>query len=150
VAAQFFVTFDADGQHDPADAVRLLEELRHKRLNVVFGNRFDQLPPEGIPRDRYLLLRAAAVFDRLVTGLRLKDAHNGLRAFDAETARALRFHQDGMAHATEFKMIVARNRLSYGDIPVRIKYTPDSLARGQDSMNAVNVVRELLESWWFQ
>jgi glycosyltransferase involved in cell wall biosynthesis len=150
--AQYFVTFDADGQHDPADATRLLEELRRRNLNIVFGNRFDRstLKSTGMPRARHLLLRVAGLFDRLVTGMNLHDAHNGLRAFDAETAALIRLNQDGMAHATEFKMIIARNRLRYGEFPVRITYTDDTLAQGQGNINAVNIVRELMESLWFQ
>jgi glycosyltransferase involved in cell wall biosynthesis len=34
------VTFDADGQHLPEDAIRLVEELASKELDVVFASRF--------------------------------------------------------------------------------------------------------------
>lgn len=152
LGVRYFITFDADGQHDPADAPRLLEELCRRKVNIVFGNRFhaSTFRNSGIPRFRRLLLRVAVSFDRLVTGLDLSDAHNGLRAFDAETAAVLRLSQDRMAHATEIKMIVSRDRLRYGEVPVRITYTTGRLGSGQDNINAVNIVRELFENWWFQ
>ena len=55
-----------------------------------------------------------------------------------------------MAHATEFKQIVARHGLRYGEFPVRIRYTADSARRGQDNLNAVHILAELAASWWFQ
>ena len=33
------VTFDADGQHDPADAAAMLDEARQREVDVVLGSR---------------------------------------------------------------------------------------------------------------
>jgi glycosyltransferase involved in cell wall biosynthesis len=38
--AEFVVTFDADGQHDPCDIDRLLEALRSSGANYALGSRF--------------------------------------------------------------------------------------------------------------
>lgn len=152
VDAHYFVTMDADGQHDPADLVSLLRPVISGDAHIAFGNRFDPetIARSGIPSSRRLLLRAAAVFDHLITGLRLGDAHNGLRAFDRKTADVIDLRQDRMAHATEFKQIVARHDLRYCEVPVRITYTDATLARGQGNLNAVNIVRELARSWWME
>jgi len=152
IGADYFVTFDADEQHAPEDVAPIISFLRKNSLNIVFGNRFnpEYLRESGIPRSRLALLRLASRFDRSITGLRLRDAHNGLRAFDARTASLIHLRQDRMAHATEFKQIVARHGLRYGEFPVRIRYTADSVRRGQDNLNAVHILAELAASWWFQ
>jgi polyprenyl-phospho-N-acetylgalactosaminyl synthase len=150
VDAEFFVTMDADGQHDAGDLPRLLEPVIEQGFNIAFGNRFadGSSTASTLPRLRRAILRGAAVFERAISGLRLDDAHNGLRAFDRTTADAIELRQDRMAHATEFKQIVARRRLRYAEVPVRITYTEETLRGGQGNLNAINVLRELTRGWW--
>lgn len=38
--AQFFVTFDADGQHQVKDVVRMVTRLREEPLDIIVGTRF--------------------------------------------------------------------------------------------------------------
>jgi polyprenyl-phospho-N-acetylgalactosaminyl synthase len=152
VAAEWFVTFDADGQHAPEDIPPLLAHVRTSGLDIVFGNRFapEYLAENGIPASRRVLLRLASIFDRWFTGLSLHDVHNGLRAFGRKAAAVIELRQNRMAHATEFKMVVARHRLRYGEFPMRMRYTDETLRQGQDNLNAVNILGELFASWWFQ
>lgn len=149
IGATHFITMDADGQHDPDDLVPLLAPVFAGEANIAFGNRFDPaMLAEGIPASRRAILRMAAVFDQAFTGLRLTDAHNGLRAFDTSTAEVIDIQQDRMAHATEFKQIVADHDLRYVEVPVHITYTDETLGAGQGNLNAVNIVRELARAWW--
>lgn len=149
--AQWFVTLDGDCQHDPLQVPAMLEALRTRADNIVFGTRFAAGGGGGnMPPARRIVLRIGRVFDRVLTGLSLSDAHNGLRVFDRETARRIHLKHDRMAHATEFKLIVARERLRYSEYPVVVRYTDESLQHGQTNLNAVNIVRELVEGWWFR
>ncbi len=152
VNASYFATFDSDGQHDPQDVVTMVSELRQRSLNIVFGNRFEAARSggTGIPVLRWLLLRLASAFERTVTGLRLTDAHNGLRVFDRAAADKIELYQDRMAHATEFKAIVSRHSLRYGEVPVTITYSEESLSSGQRNSDALRVLVELLRGWWFR
>ena len=77
--AEVIVTFDADGQHGAADISRLADALAEENADFVLGSRFLEAS-SNIPPLRRLLLKAATVFTRITTGLRLTDAHNGLRA----------------------------------------------------------------------
>jgi hypothetical protein len=79
-----------------------------------------------------------------LTGLQLSDAHNGLRAFTRSAAQRLSLRQAGMAHATEIVAQVARHRLKYVEVPVTIRYTAYSLAKGQKLSNSVNILIDLL------
>jgi glycosyltransferase involved in cell wall biosynthesis len=150
IDADVFVTMDADGQHDPADLPALVEPVVNGGFNIAFGNRFAAATSEdtGLPTARRAILRAAAMFEHAISGIDLGDAHNGFRAFDRTTARAIQLRQDRMAHATEFKQIVARRGLRYAEVPVRITYTDETLRQGQRNLEVVNILRELTRGWW--
>jgi glycosyltransferase involved in cell wall biosynthesis len=84
----YVVQIDADGQHDPADAKRLLEALRAGAADVAIGSRF--VAATGY---RMSPIRAAgrALFQRLLVacgGPRIADPTSG---FQALTRRAFEF-----------------------------------------------------------
>src|SRR6202012_226892 len=104
--------------------------------DVAFGNRF--LGDSNVPRARRALLRAARFFEWALTGLRLADAHNGLRAFSRRALAQVPIRQNRMAHATEIKQRVSRaGALAIVEVPVSVRYTRESLAKGQTSLGAV-------------
>jgi hypothetical protein len=90
-----------------------------------------------------LVLRAATVFTRLTTGLRLTDSHNGLRAFTRKGAAAIRLRQNRMAHASEILVEIAESGLRYVEVPVTIEYTAYSLAKGQRIGDSVTILLDL-------
>ena len=141
--ARYLATFDADGQHRAEDLVCLYALLREGRADVVIGSRFLGSGAD-MPAARRLLLRGAVAFTRLTTGLRLTDAHNGLRVMTAGAAAQIRITQNGMAHASEILEEIARRRLRVLEAPITVLYTQYSLAKGQRSLNAVNILLDLL------
>ena len=143
--ASYVVTFDADGQHDPTDAVRMVQRARDSGLDVILGSRF-LAETSAVPRLRRAVLRTAALFTRASTGLHVTDAHNGLRVLTGAAAGSIRLRQAGMAHASEILSEVARLGLSYAEEPVTIRYTDYSRAKGQSSLNAFNILYDLVTS----
>ena len=141
--AEVLVTFDADGQHRVADIRRLVEALARERAAFALGSRFLG-EAQDLPPLRRLILRAATVFTRLTTGLRLTDSHNGLRALTRRGAAAIRLRQNRMAHASEILAEIARSRLPYVEVPVSIEYTAYSLAKGQRLSDSVLILLDLL------
>src|SRR5436190_19240941 len=77
--ADYIVTFDADGQHQAADIARLVEALPLHDADFALGSRFLGASI-GIPPSRRILLKAAARFTRMTTGLRVTVTHNRFRA----------------------------------------------------------------------
>jgi glycosyltransferase involved in cell wall biosynthesis len=140
--ADTIVTFDADGQHRVSDIARLVEALSHEQADFALGSRFLG-QTYNLPWARRWVLRAATVFTRLTTGLRLTDSHNGLRALTRRGARAIRLRQNRMAHASEIVSEIARSRLPYVEVPVTIEYTAYSLAKGQRLGDSVMILLDL-------
>jgi polyprenyl-phospho-N-acetylgalactosaminyl synthase len=143
--AESFITMDADGQHDPADALALLARLHERRgqIDIVLGSRFLEAG-SNMSRGRRRLLRTAAWLSRRLHGLDLTDAHNGLRAFTRKVAEQLRFQHVDMAHASEFHEIIRRCQFGYEERPVNVRYTRYSRSKGQPVINAVNILVDFL------
>lgn len=143
--AEYVVTFDADGQHDASDVEALLAPLVRGDADIVFGSRFLGTT-QGMPVTRRLMLRAAVLFTRLVYGMPVTDAHNGLRAMTRDAASRLRITMNRMEHASEILERVRELRLRWAEVPVTIRYTRDSLAKGQRTSAALGLgLRILLE-----
>ena len=142
-----YVTMDADGQHRAEDILALALAVE-SGADVAFGNRF--LGDSNVPRGRGLLLFMARVFERVVTGLSVSDAHNGLRAFSRRALEAIPIRQNRMAHATEIKQRVRdAGSLVIVEVPVSVRYTEGTLKKGQRGAGAADIVRDLLAQYLF-
>jgi glycosyltransferase involved in cell wall biosynthesis len=141
--ADYFLTFDADGQHRIEDALAMVERARRGDVDIVLGSRFLGTEQQ-IPRLRRALLWAAVIFTRLTTGLSLTDTHNGLRVMTRSTAVLIDLRLSGMAHASEILGLVSRHKLTYDELPISVLYSDYSIGKGQSSINAVNVLIDLI------
>jgi polyprenyl-phospho-N-acetylgalactosaminyl synthase len=135
--AEHILTFDADGQHDPADIPMMLAALADH--DIALGSRFLG-EVEGASQRRMAMLRAAVMMSNRLAGLKLTDAHCGIRAFRASAAPRLRMTQDRMAHASELLKKVQESGLSYTEVPIKIRYTDHSKRKGQSGFQAVRIL----------
>lgn len=140
--ADYIVTFDADGQHEVTEIGRLLAALNENEAEFALGSRFLG-EVRGITRGRRILLRGAALFTRVTTGLSVTDSHNGFRAMTRRGASSISLRQNRMAHASEILHQIARSGLHYTEVPVTIKYTRYSVAKGQRSSEAISILLDL-------
>ena len=146
--ARFLVTFDADGQHRVADVERLLAPLRAGTHDFALGSRFLGRA-EAMPVVRRRVLALAVRFTRLASGLPVSDAHNGLRAFSRRGAERLAIQLDRMAHASELLDQIRASGLPWTEVPVEVRYTAESLAKGQRSTAAARILFDYLVARWF-
>jgi glycosyltransferase involved in cell wall biosynthesis len=137
------LTFDADGQHQVADALGMVEKLRAEALDIVIGSRFLDNRTE-LSRSKRVVLRAAAAYTRATTGMGLTDAHNGLRVISRELLSQIKLRQNRMAHASELIDEVGSRTSRWAEYPTHIIYTDYSRSKGQSLLNSVNILVELL------
>lgn len=136
--ARTIVTFDADGQHSVEDIPALVDALAD--ADMALGSRFLGKEIEGAGKGRKAMLRTATVVSNSLSGLSLTDAHCGLRAFKASVADRIRITQDRMAHASELLRSIQRAKLRVVEVPVTIRYTDHSRAKGQGALQAVRIL----------
>lgn len=137
--ADYIVTFDADGQHSLSDLGHLLRPIETGECEVVLGSRFLG-EAENISMVRRLTLKAATLFTRVVSQVEVTDTHNGLRAFSRKAAMQVQIKNDRMAHASELLDIIRGLNMPYREVPVHIRYTEYSMAKGQSLRGAFRIL----------
>lgn len=137
------ITFDADGQHQVEDALGMVAALRDTGVDIVIGSRFlDDRTQVG--RLKRLVLRTAASYTRVTTGMALTDAHNGLRVIGRNLLGRIRLTQNRMAHASELIDQVSDLTATWSEYPTHIVYTDYSKSKGQSLWNSINILVELI------
>ena len=140
--AQSVITFDSDGQHRVEDAISMLNRLNQGDVDIVIGSRFlDGRTKPGFLKK--IVLKTAIFFSNASTGVRLTDAHNGLRVLTIGSTKVIRITQNRMAHASEIISEISRNKLRVAEVPVHVIYTDYSKSKGQSILNSINILSDL-------
>lgn len=149
MGASIAVHFDGDGQHDPSDLPDLIAPLLQNEVDIVLGSRFlDAEGASAIPVQRRRLLGFARGVEGWITGIPLTDAHCGLRALGPRALEVVRLRENRMAHATELVQQIRQHALTFKEVPVRVRYTDYSQAKGQGLMGGFRILRDLLIRRW--
>jgi len=140
--AEFFVTFDADGQHQVKDVVRMIERLRTEPLDIIVGTRFAGQENSQVPWIKRAVLKTVVMLSPRTKKLGLTDAHNGLRAFNRKVAEEMNIRMNGMSHASEIVSMIDQHGWRVDEEPVDILYTEYSMSKGQSLINGVNILAD--------
>lgn len=64
--ARYFVTFDADGQHQVKDVIRMVQRLRTEPLDIIVGTRFGRPKSDHdqVPWIKRLVLQTVVLLSR--------------------------------------------------------------------------------------
>ncbi|KAA0917944.1 glycosyltransferase family 2 protein [Dietzia sp. ANT_WB102] len=142
--ARYFVTFDADGQHQVKDVLAMVGRLRAEPVDIIVGTRFGR--PRGgddqVPLIKRLVLRTVVLLSPRTRRLGLTDAHNGLRVFNRRVADDLNLRMNGMSHASEFVELMDSHGWRVAEQPVDILYTEYSMSKGQSLLNGINILSD--------
>lgn len=143
--ADIIVHFDADGQHNPEEISTLVQPVLDDLADVVLGSRFLRKEDRKlIPVGRRIILQLAIQANRLFSGIKLSDAHNGFRVLNRNAAMQIRLQENRMSHATEILQQIRKHKLRYLEVPTHIKYTEYSRNKGQSSLNSINILFDLI------
>jgi len=119
--ADYVVTLDSDGQHDPAEIPRLVERLRAGDVDVVIGSRFLDGGGSEAPWWRKAGIN---VITGLVAngGVKVTDSQSGFRAYSRRALESLTLTEEGMGLSTEILLKAARSGLKVAEVPIHVKY----------------------------
>ncbi|AKV59248.1 glycosyltransferase family 2 protein [Corynebacterium riegelii] len=140
--AQYFVTFDADGQHQVKDVVAMVERLRMEPVDIIVGTRFAGQDNSQVPWIKRVVLKTVVMLSPRTKRLGLSDAHNGLRAFNRKVAEEMDIRMNGMSHASEIVAMIDNHGWRVAEQPVDILYTEYSMSKGQSLINGVNILAD--------
>jgi len=121
--ASYAVTIDADGQHDPAQAVRLMAAVRPGERAMIVGCRQGMDDP-AIPWTSRFGRKFSNFWVRVTGGPRVADSQSGFRLYPIPEvlqwqARARRF-----AFEVEILVLAARKGIPVREVPVSVDYRP--------------------------
>ena len=137
---KYVITFDADGQHRPIDAYNMLKIAKEKKVKAVIGTRFkSKIALKEIPFFKRITLNLAKKYERFFYGIKLSDAHNGLRVLERELVKnyILPIKNSDMNHATEISSKICNSTLKFIEYPVIVKYVGK---KSQTPLNAINIL----------
>lgn len=122
LGATHAATIDSDGQLDPEDIPRLVEEARRHPRSLVLGTRPEHI--EGRPGRCLVGRRYTSLGVMAQTGLRLSDTQCGLRVYPLELIRSVRCR--GGRYAFEAEVIARGVWAGFGvrEMPVNCRYFP--------------------------
>ena len=141
--AKYFVTFDADGQHDINDIPGMVEYLEKEKADIVFGSRFLPGAKTNVSRSRSFALNMGRYINYMVSGIMLSDSFNGLRLFSKQTADKIKITENRMAHPVEFLVLTAAKKLKHVEYPVSIHYSDYSKAKGLKNRDGIKILFEM-------
>ena len=136
------ITMDADGQHDPEDAIRGIEVLNTSHADLVIGSRL--INSEGMSKVKVLGNLGLSVITYTLFGVKTTDSQSGLRLFSKRSLETLRWKTSGYEFCSE--MIWRANQLGLviNEYPIKAIYTEYSKSKGQNNWNAINIIKSLL------
>lgn len=142
------ITIDADGQHDVEDVENLVEALEDNDVDIVFGSRF--LSQNDIPKSRIVFNKIANIFTFLFCGKWVTDSQSGIKALNKKAFYRLDIHTDGYEFCSEMVIRAHNLDLKSTEIPVKVYYTAQSQAKGQNFFVGVVTAVNLLHNFIFR
>ncbi len=145
---QFVVEIDADGSHDPAELIRMLE-LAEGGADLVLGSRW--VPGGSVanwPWIRRFISKTGNLYARWVLSSKIRDLTSGFRVFRIQTLREVQLEtvsSQGYCFQIELAWRTERRGLSVVEHPIRFVERVD----GKSKMHAGIVAEALLNvTWW--
>lgn len=148
---KYIITFDADGQHDINDYVKMKQVLDNQNdLYIILWSRFLAEAKTNIPLKRKIVLKLGILFTFFVSKIHLTDTHNWYRVLRKNVLKDIVITQDGMTHASEIIDLISSKKIKYKEMPVNIIYTPYSMAKWQSSSNAFSIAIRTIWTKFFR
>lgn len=113
---------DCDFSHNPADTVRLLEDVEKNGSDVAVGSRYKSgVNVVNWPMGRVLMSYFASKYVRMVTGIPVADTTAGFVCYKAEVLRAIDLDNirfKGYAFQIEMKFTAHQLGFKVGEVPI--------------------------------
>jgi glycosyltransferase involved in cell wall biosynthesis len=137
------VTFDADHQHDPKDAVKGIRLMQKGEADLLIGSRL--IDSSGMSKVKVMGNRGLSFVTYVLFGINVTDSQSGLRVFSRRALDKLKWKTSGYEFCSEMLWRAKQSHLTIKEYPIRAIYTDYSRTKGQNNWNAINIVKSLLQ-----
>ncbi len=120
---KYLILLDADGQHEPGEVFRLVQQARRKRVDVVCGNRMKNT--KDMPKLRVTTNKIMSKVTSWLCRTNLSDTQCGYRLLSKRAVNNIEIKKDNFEVDTE--MLFQASRLGYriSEATVSTIYTDD-------------------------
>ena len=152
---KWFVGYDSDGQMDIKDMNTFIKHIHadqklgfdfeNKRPDLYLGSRFiEGSKVDNMPPMRRIILKIARLVTRIFYWTSVTDPHIWYRVVSLPALRKFVLTADGMHYANEVNEQIKKYHMKYREIPVHIRYTEDTLQKGQKNSNSIKLAMEMI------
>ena len=127
--ADYVVTIDGDGQHDPTDITKIVNHLDDGN-DIVLGNRFT-LNQNKIPIFNKIGNIIANFFTYFIYGLSVKDSQSGFRGYNKKALGLIQTKLDRYEFDSEVIREIKKHNLRWSEVPIKVYYTTYSKEKKQ-------------------
>ena len=143
IGADIVVTLDGDGQHDPKEISKLVNEYRKNNSQLIIGSRFLSDTINRMPRIKNIGNRVMNFITYIFSGKLVTDSQSGFRLFgDKIINNSYSFiTTNGYEFCSE--AIISAKRLGYhiSEVPIATIYHKGR--KGQNPLNGINILIKL-------
>ncbi len=115
------VVMDSDGQHFPADILKMVRPIFEDGYDMVIGHRNHK----QIPVYRRVGQKILSVATDALSGADL-DSQSGFRAYSPKAVQLLHPKETGMAVSSELVSLATEAGLKITEVPISVRYLQDS------------------------
>lgn len=120
--ADFAVTIDADGQHNPADAAMLIDAIKDGERPIVIGTRKDMIEDSSIPWTSRFGRKFSNFWVRLSGGPVLTDTQSGFRIYPIREVLGLKTRARRFQFEVEILALANWHGMPVYEAPVGVVY----------------------------
>lgn len=142
--ADILLTLDADGQHDPREALTLLQPLKDDKADVVIGSRFLK-GGNGVPSYRRLGIKLITKIAASKGNGNISDAQCGFRAYNRQALESIAMYEPGMGASAEILMNAAEQELRIAEVPVKVQYKGLETSTHNPLGHGVSVLKTIIK-----
>jgi glycosyltransferase involved in cell wall biosynthesis len=145
--ARFIATLDADGQYDPAELPLVVTPLLDGSADFVTGSRRLGRAQGGDPVRRFGVIVFGALIS-LLTGKRITDPANGLRAMRVEVVSDVPLHEP-QYQAAELLVGAIRRGFRVLEVPTTMsRRAAGATKKGGNLLYGLRFGRVVVSTWW--
>lgn len=122
--AEFAITLDADGQHDPGDAVSMMASLRAGERALVIGKREKMLDDTTIQWTSRFGRKFSNFWVWMSGGPKLSDTQSGFRIYPVREVLALKSRARRFQFEVEIVVLAHWMGIPIIEVPVKVMYRP--------------------------
>ena len=126
LSADILVTFDADGQHQVEDILRVIEYIKNDEADLVIGSRFIEKEQSEIPYYRRIGIKALTRLANTSLESKITDSQSGFRAYNKQVLSEIIPSDNGMGVSNEILIKASKRGFRIKEVPIIISYDGDT------------------------